>query len=278
VSKRGSGRQGLCAFCGHAGELTKEDVIPRWLAKFINVHCPHMRWEAVEIAFGTDQPYRSRVWPAATASVYKRRIVCGECNNVWMSQLETRVKSVLCPLILGHHVELDETARRVLATWATKTALAHEFIQPSDDGITASDADRCWFRQHQQPLANSGVWLARYTGERGVVIVARSTLFLYDADATQPALEAHGLVTTLVFGQVVLRVGVVRSQPTYATRFAVTQGPGIRMLWPESNAVTWPLDTTIGDDDLEAFISMSLPVAGLGAPSQNGRPPTLSAS
>lgn len=145
-------------------------------------------------------------------------MVCPRCNNGWMSRLETAVQPILRPLVLGKHARLTEDEITTLATWATKTALVYEPVHPAAEGTTASTDDRRWFA-HQAPLPHSGVWLARYG--TGVTIVRRNTLFLFDLDDPVRRPEPHGLVTGLIFGQVALRVAIVRFTQTGEQRSVV---------------------------------------------------------
>jgi hypothetical protein len=50
--------------------------------------------------------------------------ICRDCNNTWMSRLESEAKPLLLPLIegmlAGGALSIDE--RRLLARWAFKTA------------------------------------------------------------------------------------------------------------------------------------------------------------
>ncbi|HEY4277717.1 MAG TPA: hypothetical protein VGM91_05830 [Conexibacter sp.] len=53
----------------------------------------------------------------------KVRSVCSDCNNGWMSDLETQVQPLLEPLLRKNAIRLSEAEQTVVATWAVKTAL-----------------------------------------------------------------------------------------------------------------------------------------------------------
>jgi hypothetical protein len=134
---------GNCAFCGRRDSLTYEHATPKWLGKFIHEHFPpENRWEQVAISFGTDRERAQSTKLIQSASPHKAAVVCGECNNGWMRRLEDAVRPILRPLILGKQSELDDAAIRTVATWATKTALIYEFVQPDDAQPAASATDR----------------------------------------------------------------------------------------------------------------------------------------
>lgn len=257
---------GNCAFCGRRDSLTYEHATPKWLGKFIHEHFPpENRWEQVAISFGTDRERAQSTKLIQSASPHKAAVVCGECNNGWMRRLEDAVRPILRPLILGKQSELDDAAIRTVATWATKTALIYEFVQPDDAQPAASATDRKQLRDHQRPLPGSGVWLAGYAGSLGAVVMARSTLFVYNLDDEGSVAEPSGLVVTFVYGRLVLRVALVRSRPTYPTRFAVDQIPGAVMLWPDGQSrLTLPVGPALDDVGLEAFTAMHVAVGEPG--------------
>lgn len=189
--------------------------------------------------------------------------------------MEKEIRQILRPLILGTPNHLDEQSMLMIATWATKTALVYEFVPPEQDGTTASASDGKRLSEYQQPLPNSRIWLARYTGSRGPVIVARRTLFLYDLDDPAPTPEAHGLFVVLVYGQMALRIALPRSRPTYRTRFALWEGPHTQVLWPNNVPMSWPPISSLDDELLDAYMSVQTPNSGAGSITRQGRPRTV---
>ncbi len=267
-----SRRIGTCAFCGVFGRLTREDFTPKWLSRYINTHLPPKdKWQAVEIRFGGDRPYRERSRIVGGASAIKPVIVCAPCNNGWMAKLEQAVQPILGPMVLGQPVDLDAAALYTLATWATKTALVFELVQ-QDGSTTASTADRKWFSKNRQPLTGSRIWIARYVGTFGTVVLARSTLFTYDLDDATPVSEPNGLVVTLAYGEVAFRVAMVRSAPTLPTRIAVAEQSHTPTIWPASGPLEWPPTVALDDEGLRNFGAVGLPVGGPGALDRYGPP------
>jgi hypothetical protein len=259
-------RRGTCIFCGQLGLLTREDATPRWLSGYLRQHLPPQpSWEAVEMKFDSRGHHSERLRPADSASLHKVMAVCASCNNGWMSRLETKASTFLKPLIIGQPLVLKPAALTTLATWATKTALVYEFVQSAKNGTTASGADRESFSTRQEPFPTSRIWMAQYAGTRGTVVIARSTLFLYDLDDRSSVPEAHGLMTVLVFGRLALRVALVRDEPRYPTRFALTERPTTPSIWPEPEALTWPPSQPLDDAGLNEFMSLAVPRTGPGA-------------
>ena len=79
-----------CVFCG-GRPVTVEHVWPQWVAELVREHT------GVET-------YHLRVddkrWTQGRLGFEVKR-VCGPCNSGWMSRMETKVRSVLHPMIVG---------------------------------------------------------------------------------------------------------------------------------------------------------------------------------
>jgi hypothetical protein len=57
---------------------------------------------------------------------FTTRKVCQVCNNGWMSRLESAVRATMGSLVNDLSLWLDEEQQRLLARWATKTAMVIE--------------------------------------------------------------------------------------------------------------------------------------------------------
>jgi hypothetical protein len=106
-----------CRFCGATDrKITKEHVWPAWLDDFLPP-LPRLghaeRWSSTT----KRQAYRQ---PFLATTV---RAFCDDCNNGWMSQLESAVKPIVGPMVVGEHVELDAEAQRIVANWVAVKSL-----------------------------------------------------------------------------------------------------------------------------------------------------------
>jgi hypothetical protein len=110
-----------CVFCqasGYGVKFTQEHVLPEWL-----------RTSAL-IEFGEGEEVARlngrRVGKPRRAKPFNRRphIVCQQCNNGWMKELEDRARPILLPLLDGFKITLPLANQRVVAAWAAKTCFA----------------------------------------------------------------------------------------------------------------------------------------------------------
>ncbi|MFE4197260.1 hypothetical protein ACFRJ9_15455 [Paenarthrobacter sp. NPDC056912] len=132
--------------------LSFEHVIPKWISKLPLIRSqleinesqlgnPHYlskyELDGSGSVVGVDFVERGRSFPMNAIEV---RVVCSECNEGWMSTLESSVSPYLAPLIAGAVVELSQADFTTLAKWAVKTAMMFEFNDRST--ISFTDAQR----------------------------------------------------------------------------------------------------------------------------------------
>lgn len=56
----------------------------------------------------------------------KMKVVCGTCNNEWMSGIEEAARPLLVPIIKGEAITLDADQLKLVAQWATLKAIVCE--------------------------------------------------------------------------------------------------------------------------------------------------------
>jgi hypothetical protein len=125
-------RKGVCWMCGRVGPLTEEHAFPDWVRRIFAADGNDI--DLSDHRSGMSE--RSRTWTNQSGEVTVRS-VCGDCNQGWMGDLETRCKPDLQPLILGKYRQLDLSAQRDLALWAVKTAWIFQSRNPSTSTCTA---------------------------------------------------------------------------------------------------------------------------------------------
>src|SRR5580704_2096999 len=137
-----------CVFCGTTnGKLTCEHVIPKWARRSFDIKGPvtvHSR-EA-----GLSQ--RRRVGAMQALNITLDDAICEDCNSVWLSRLERRVKPLLAPMaVSAQPTALSPASQQLIATWAVKTVLLLELafrqIYPGSrqvEGYEASPPELAW--------------------------------------------------------------------------------------------------------------------------------------
>ncbi|MDB5181168.1 MAG: hypothetical protein JWO54_931 [Candidatus Saccharibacteria bacterium] len=118
----------VCIFCHREGQpLTREHVYPDWLSKLFD---PKIL--GTNVVSGANV---NRVWQGAVFQ-QKVKLVCAECNNGWMSDIEGSVKDLLTSLAFtydGH--TLSQEDQRRLSLWVQKTVLVINKSLGSESGF-----------------------------------------------------------------------------------------------------------------------------------------------
>lgn len=148
--------QGRCIFCGGLG-LTKEHIWPDWLSGHLQSESPyHLYGTGIKTS---DKKHTEQI-SRRTGSILSRklRIVCGYCNNGWMSRLQNKAKPILLPLITGasQNFSLASADAKVIAAWATMFTMVVEFADPKT--IAVSEEERKEFSISQEPKRNWNIW------------------------------------------------------------------------------------------------------------------------
>lgn len=241
-----------CIWCGGT-PLTAEHVWPRWIAKYLpEEKSPH---HVVVEAEGEEQivQFRGERVPFSTTV----KCVCEPCNTGWMHELETTAEKILAPLIEGKSQVWHEWRQAIAATWALKTSILIEQVQPDLRAIPTELYKG--FRVNLRPPPYTQIWMAAYAGDsphfygRGAM---RLLLTTPEGVAVPNDLTAYG--ACLQVGALVFRLfgHIIRNGPRN-----VPQGDVARCLipiWPVSRRIEWPPSMTVDTNGLELLVkSMS---------------------
>lgn len=226
-----------CAFCGTRKKLTREHVWPQWAARLLEQYGPFL------VTRGAGQ------WEAPKVDV-KARAVCEECNSGWMSRLEERTAPILSQLILTEPIPgatkatLTVEEQITLATWAAKTILTLEFVNPQR---IIPDGEYRQFYLHKRPMGVLSIWLAAYKGGRFATRALRAPVYSH-AVARSDRKSINGWKATLLLRHAVFQM----------VRFGVNQivldtkdlDSKAIPLWPqrEERGEVWPRNDYVFTD------------------------------
>src|SRR5258708_1643614 len=118
-----------CIFCGNplTGVRAREHVIPQWLMEYLGIGEEQLYLAVAQSA--DDVVTNSR---KHTAERFVEGRVCADCNNRWMSALETEAMPILKQLIDGtiSLLSISNAERTIVSRWATKTAYVISHAAP----------------------------------------------------------------------------------------------------------------------------------------------------
>lgn len=146
-----------CIYCGGGGPFTKEDLVPEWIARFLQVK----KTRVTQARLGRQLD----PWIAAHSFGVKVGGVCKFiCNNGWMSDLEVLAKPILSKIIRPTGpVDLSPDEQLVIVCWLWKVAIAHEHVIGRN--YFTADERTCLMREDAPPEIGVRVWLAGYAGD-----------------------------------------------------------------------------------------------------------------
>lgn len=185
--------------------MSNEHVWGDWLKQYVRPTMNKHNYQAVRInqpgeratesvRLRTGDPLRSKV-----------KVVCADCNNRWLGDIQKRAKRYLVPLIAGERTALGNPAQEVVAAWSAMATMTAEFIDPDQTTIGVPQSDREWLMNNRTAPAGWRVWLAHYRRGRWPVQWAHFTLpILAAADVPRESPTGFVLpntqVTTFVVG------------------------------------------------------------------------------
>jgi hypothetical protein len=251
-----------CVFCQRDVRLTLEHVFPQWMQPWLadpeGRSGTHTR---TEIRAGMEPEPRSHSGMPATLTV---RSVCAECNNGWMSQLETRAQPLLETMLRGNARAYYDGGRTTLATWIVKTALVagSRFRPPLRREFYD---DLC---AHRRPSNKTVVWIAA-TNDRYMHYTDYRPIKIHDDDVEPPE-EPNAYCAVLSVGEFAgFVVSWLDGSPSIDD--VAPFHDALVPIWPHNRtAARWPPRLRLDFDGLEALaetiVSTGLVQSGLGEP------------
>jgi hypothetical protein len=120
-----------CVFCGNT-PTTDEHVLGKWLRKHFPIPVvkgPKQKRTIKRFGLDSTNPRwteegKGNKRPSHTTKV---KVVCGPCNDGWMSALEVAFQPILLRMLTERSIYLEQEDLFVLRRWAQKTALMFEY-------------------------------------------------------------------------------------------------------------------------------------------------------
>lgn len=137
----------FCIWCGSRDSLTREHVLAKKWRKYLGSPDSPQVSGGWQLDSTWKPRYINRVKPRQGAFTWTvPRLVCGSCNNGWMSRLEDAVEPFLLPAVQGRAITWDAEQQSLLLNWLAKTVIVMEFMdgQPKTFDVQLL----AWLRSH----------------------------------------------------------------------------------------------------------------------------------
>jgi len=183
----------------------------------------------MDLQLGEDQPVKSH--PVEQPEMLIKK-VCKQCNNGWMSRLETRTQPIINRLREESNCELDIHDCRTLALWSCKTAMMFEASRPPD-WWAFTDLDRCLLFHKDLMPERTEIWIVK-----GVNLGTCTGEMRRLTNSDSPD---RGGITTMCFSPLIIQVKklhIPSARP--GVHITIDERPGE---WNEALLRIWPLLT-----------------------------------
>lgn len=249
-----------CTFCGDT-QVPRgiEDVFPQWLIKklayFAEQYHPGQQASYVNYTYTnladfqaddmTGDKATSKTPVGKMPKAYMLPDVCVECNNGWMSRLETATIPILMGLVEGKGKLLTPYDQFVLGTWTVKTSLTYDAAR-SPRMIPAERGSRELFRLgYPLPGAHVGIGWDPYHIPEGVIAHGRRRVNTEDLmSIAGVAYDVHAVHIAFQFDKVILRTMIgygadLQEHSEWGARLPF-DSPRFAQLWPPLERYEWP--------------------------------------
>ncbi len=235
-----------CAFCGRQDELTNEHAWPDWISGVV----PDKPGSEIYVRHDdrrTGDTGSRRYSSPPFSSTVKR--VCKPCNNGWMSDLEGAAKPLLTPMLTGRSIVLSPSDQATIALWAVKTALMHQWTNPS--GRSIPDVFYHAVYATRRPPVGTGVYLGRAPQNRPVAAYSHGALGI--GEPRQDSLPDTYRIALLAGDLVIDIAGYLDPDRGRNPGVSRSDQKFVRTVWPVSGTVRWPPPVRLSPRDLRGM-------------------------
>jgi hypothetical protein len=231
-----------CIFCGKGDSKPhKEDVLPKWIAREFG----NDPWEIKSQT--SDRTFKARNHLGLVS-----RAPCTQCNNGWMSKLESAAKPVIAPLMNDTPSELTPEQQLVIARWLVKTCIMHEVLN-NDNPRYFRAVERKALMKHLAVPPITWVFLGRYIGD--VDILTREVPMDLNIGEPENAQETYGYSATFAIKRLALQIFTVRPPKNFKKSLAFKMSRqwdrATVQIWPVLGTVNWPPPYFFDDEGFE---------------------------
>jgi hypothetical protein len=168
---------------------------------------------------------------AKTFALISRK-VCAGCNNMWLSELEEKVRPGMADFAANTPVALDESQQADLALWASIAALIAMSMEPEEFRYASPELAHAIYRDRRPPVGIQ-VWLGGNShGHMGWF--GSHSLNLTDTPERDDAWGA-----SIAFGYAVLHI-VFHGHSDRLMRLRYDAHRSLTRIWPTQQTAAWP--------------------------------------
>ena len=232
--------QKKCIFCGKTG-LSQEHFWSDWLGKFLPTPSSNESTEHLSTFTQIDKLVEPPKIKTRQGSTYtkKIRVVCVDCNNGWMSEIENATKPILEKLTVSQIHIVEPKDLKKLCKWIALKVMVAEHNQ-REDAVTPFE-DRNKFKNNLEIPNNFRIWIAKcgVNGWEGAYWRSSSTVS-FSTELPQTGLARNVHFVTFGVGDLLVQT-IHTSHQELNLEVNYSNSEGIYSIYPESNnSISWP--------------------------------------
>jgi len=217
-----------CAFCGERANLTAEHLWSAWAESLFGPRLyQYVRREFESVT----------TWQKNKLDL-KAKVVCAECNNRWMSELESATKSVIKDMMLNcAETTLNARDLATIAAFGLTKAIVADHMHTARPPILTF-AERQLFARNLTFPRGVQMWLASMEVPHGV---------FKSRHAETPSAVSRGFyfqAFTYGIGHFVIQVVICRFKKKSLRRHANQPSLRQHLFWSSRSIAFWPHDGT----------------------------------
>jgi hypothetical protein len=144
LSTKGAVAPRTCIFCQQPKPMSQEHIWGDWLKAHIPLAMNKHNMQAVRIN-QPGEPTTGNIFLRAGDPLRSTvKVVCADCNNQWLSEIQSRAKPFLIPLIKGERTALGTDAQQRVSAWCAMATMMAEYIDRDPHTIAVPQSDRDW--------------------------------------------------------------------------------------------------------------------------------------
>jgi hypothetical protein len=193
----------------------------------------------------------------------KVKVVCEDCNNQWLSDIQKRAKPFLIPLIRGERTALGSEAQQRTAAWCAMATMTAEFIDRDPNTIAVPQGQRDWLMNNGTAPPGWRIWLADYHRRNWPVQWVHLTLPILESKDIPKGKSTDYVLpntqtTTFVVGRLYVHI-MSSTDPANIDRWATTFAHNVPLLIPlvpsKESFTVWPPARSLTDTEADAIAS-----------------------
>lgn len=244
---------GICLYCQKSEKLSGEHVLSDWIASHVprvSNKSMHTTSFVTPASRGKQLVKEVRRLTAGDVISRKLKIVCKQCNNVWMGRIVELSKPDVRPLLSGIWFSLSPDACARIATWAALSAMTWERADAATIASSRFELDHMYLEKSPPPgwriwLGTSETLLESEYWHRGM------RLMLPDPVVGPPCDTS---LSYFAVGQMVFIVAGSRTIDLSSIHF--TGDPPFASIWPRPNEPVIAPSVRVRASDGEQVMAM----------------------